>query len=66
MGYSGVLLGSSFLPEVSLSKQQEGFLELRTQSVDIHLAGASEAVSRLWTYNGVTPGPEIRALAGGV
>ena len=64
MGYSGVLLGSSFLPEVSLSKQQEGFLELRTQSVDIHLAGASEAVSRLWTYNGVTPGPEIRVRAG--
>ena len=64
VAYSGVLLGSCLAPGVSLSKQQERILELKTQTVDIHLAGANETVSRLWSYNGVTPGPEIRALAG--
>ncbi len=42
----------------------DGVLELRTARSRHRLFGADGAESELWTYNGTTPGPEIRVVRG--
>lgn len=42
----------------------DGFVVLRAGKAEASLLGAAEAKTPIWTYNGVTPGPTLRARRG--
>lgn len=51
-------------PVLSIAKSDDGFIDLRATRAPHKLAGAEYPSSDLWLYNGVSPGPEIRAVQG--
>ncbi len=42
----------------------DGFIELRAEPAKVRLLGAGEPETELWTYNGTSPGQEIRVKRG--
>lgn len=64
MQLSGLSAASLSLPYYSLAKLNDGFIELTAKKSTHHLEGTDKAPSELWTYNGSTPGPEIRVKRG--
>lgn len=52
------------IPTLSLAKSEEGFFDLRATKTDVNLVSSGAKASKLWLYNGVTPGPEIRVKRG--
>ncbi len=44
----------------------DGFIVLRAGKAEASLLGEGEAKTPIWTYNGVTPGPTLRARRGDV
>ena len=51
-------------PIFTASASPDGFLEIRAEPATQELVHAGGPVSDLWTYNGVSPGPEIRVRKG--
>ncbi|CTQ47628.1 multicopper oxidase family protein [Roseibium aggregatum] len=54
----------SMTPILTIAKAADGFLEITAGPSRKKLYREDAAVSELWTYNGATPGPEIRLRAG--
>ncbi len=51
-------------PHISFAKASDGFLEIITRPAKKEFDPETPASSELWTYNGNTPGPEIRIKRG--
>lgn len=59
------LLSAALAPSlIRPARAADGVLELRAMRAEHRLAGQDQPPSHLWTYNGVSPGPEIRVRQG--
>ena len=60
----GLFAGASpLVPNLVMAGQRDGAIELRAQQVQHRFRG-SQSTSKLWRYNGLSPGPEIRVNKG--
>lgn len=62
---AGAAAAFSMSPIFSASASPDGFLEIRAEPAKQKLVHADVPSSNLWTYNGFSPGPEIRVRKGG-
>ena len=51
-------------PNLVLSKSRDGNFDLRATKTSYQLAGPERPSSKLWLFNGMSPGPEIRVTKG--
>lgn len=61
---TAALLGFAATTRLVTAKNADGVIELTAKETDISIVGDPERLSRLWTYNGLAPGPEIRIRKG--
>ena len=52
------------LSRLAMAGTASDFFEIKAKPAEWSLAGPDRAASSLWTYNGVSPGPEIRVRQG--
>jgi FtsP/CotA-like multicopper oxidase with cupredoxin domain len=61
---AGALAGGALLPSFAMAAGRDGFITLEARPGEAPLLGAGKARTRIWSYNGAAPGPEIRVNQG--
>jgi FtsP/CotA-like multicopper oxidase with cupredoxin domain len=61
---AGAVAGSAILPSFAMTAGNDGFITLEARPGKASLRGARKPRTRIWSYNGTAPGPEIRVKQG--
>lgn len=61
---AGAVAGSAILPSFAMAAGNDGFITLEARPGEASLIGAGKPRTRIWSYNGTAPGPEIRVRQG--
>lgn len=61
---AGAFVGSVTLPSFAMAAGNDGFMTLEAGPAEASLIGAGKPRTKIWSYNGTAPGPEIRVKQG--